>query len=81
MTGNATARIMRAVYHKYSVVERVVCNALDMRRCRQIFCASGGISCHRLADKTIHQKFLKFFLSNCCSCFVEDRLGGVYLSR
>jgi hypothetical protein len=45
---------MLAVYHKISLVERVVLNALETRL-RRLMLRLGRLVYHRLEDKTIHQ--------------------------
>jgi len=53
---------MLAVYHKISLVERVVLNALATRL-RRLMLRLWRLVCHRLEDKTIHQS-CKIFLSS-----------------
>src|SRR5437667_10839264 len=62
-----SAKQARASYREFitklATVERVVLNALEMRLCRLILRVRPFL-CHRLEDKTIHQKILNFFLSS-----------------
>ena len=69
VTGNATTRTMPRVYHKVcALAASTGWNALSSTRWKCGFAAYYSrlqrFLCHRLEDKTIHQKILNFFLSS-----------------
>jgi len=67
---------MLAVYHKISLVERVVLNALATRLRRLI---SGSGDCSVIVLGTRRSTFV-FFSFHPHFLFVENRSGGIYLS-
>jgi len=68
---------MLAVYHKISLVERVVLNALAMRASPRDICAFGD--CSVIVLGTRRSTFV-FFSFHPHFLFVENRSGGIYLS-